>query len=993
MAKDMQSFLNVQNQAVLKKVSQEILDIADKIIKQELRIDDIMKGRATLLDVHRRKHELVSKELDKTAALVEKLREAEAEAAKEKFDADKQELKRQMGFHEFVVDRQKAEDRYNKQQAEVREEKIRAQAKLVKATKAGLAPLTEEGKRLKEKADALKAQQDALDLYAKQIKNAEKVDKALRSASDHLGLITDQQKMWGVQMVHAVKTTKEARALVGETAKQWTADLLLGTFDTLASRVVQSTIMVVKAFDTIRSEVAAATGQMDRFDSMIIDIRDDTRDLAVSYVEVGEAIMSANKEIATFALLGSESQQTMATLVAQLGAIGVNTDTAAKALNTMRMGLNLSTEGAEDMTRGLVQFATTIGTAPEQVLSDFNSSMATLGVQGVKAEEIFKNLAAQSEATGVAMETLLGVVSQFDTFEGAAQATGKLNAALGGGMVDSIEMLSMTEDERLKKLQQVIASSETQWEDMGKYQQRFFMQTLGIQDATVATALFGKTTEENSKKIADAQALAKQTGEDWKTYLNQSTAAVSAAKMWQEVLQDLAVAIEPLTWAMKAAAETVRLFTGMMGEGWGTFAVLVFGAAISRVGWILKRKWIPSAAQATQELTKLVTKQGLGTAAAEVDSTAQLRNSRMNLAAAKAKNLNATASAKLALPILAVGGAIAMVVGSMALLILAFKGIENPGEVFLATLGLLAGATLAFFIGVKFALIPAIAALATAGGVAAGPLMALALPIGIIGLAIAGVVASMALLVYVATDNVSALGSLVGLTAILAGAFVAVAFGGKAALLGLSAFAAGTLVLAAGLALIKTDDLLAMAMIFDSLAVIGNINVGNNFAALGDAINSMADQITDSALVKLMAFSTMLTDLGNIRFESLISGISGLSNVTKTLSDTSTSVDVEYGALGTVVALSAVSPTPFNAQAANAAADRGTSAKAAATNSVLRTIKETSATISKESKSEKVKASSGRQPIFLELDGHIFAKAVIDVFEREADKKTGSKEV
>ena len=43
------------------------------------------------------------------------------------------------------------------------------------------------------------------------------------------------------------------------------------------------------------------------------------------------------------------------------------------------------------------------------------------------------------------MEKVLNIVSKFDTFEGAAEAAGKLNAALGTNAVNAMDLLMETD--------------------------------------------------------------------------------------------------------------------------------------------------------------------------------------------------------------------------------------------------------------------------------------------------------------------------------------------------------------------------------------------------------------------------------------------------------------------------------------------------------------------------------------------------------------------
>ena len=59
--------------------------------------------------------------------------------------------------------------------------------------------------------------------------------------------------------------------------------------------------------------------------------------------------------------------------------------------------------------------------------------MAKFGSDGQKT---FKDLARIQKQTGFEMEKILQITNRFDTFEGAAQQAGQLNAALGGKLCE-----------------------------------------------------------------------------------------------------------------------------------------------------------------------------------------------------------------------------------------------------------------------------------------------------------------------------------------------------------------------------------------------------------------------------------------------------------------------------------------------------------------------------------------------------------------------------
>jgi hypothetical protein len=97
--------------------------------------------------------------------------------------------------------------------------------------------------------------------------------------------------------------------------------------------------------------------------------------------------------------------------------------------------------------------------------------LAKLGREGVKA---FKDLAVASKITGLEVSRLLAITEKFDTFEGAAEQAGKLNAALGGNFVNAMELMTATDPaERFEMIRNSVLDAGLAFDDMSYYQRKF----------------------------------------------------------------------------------------------------------------------------------------------------------------------------------------------------------------------------------------------------------------------------------------------------------------------------------------------------------------------------------------------------------------------------------------------------------------------------------------------------------------------------------------
>ena len=90
----------------------------------------------------------------------------------------------------------------------------------------------------------------------------------------------------------------------------------------------------------------------------------------------------------------------------------------------------------------------------------------------VVGNQVFEQLTKQAKATGVAFGDLLSIAGQFDTFEGAANAAGKLNAILGGNLLNSVELFDRKEGDRVMMLRRAVIESGRNFTSLGKFEQR-----------------------------------------------------------------------------------------------------------------------------------------------------------------------------------------------------------------------------------------------------------------------------------------------------------------------------------------------------------------------------------------------------------------------------------------------------------------------------------------------------------------------------------------
>ena len=249
-----------------------------------------------------------------------------------------------------------------------------------------------------------------------------------------------------------------------------------------------------------------------------------------------------------------------------LSKLGVSTQDFAKGVQLSTKALGQTGLQAEETQRELVAFAMDIGVAPSKMAADFAAAgpqLAKFGRDGVQA---FKDLEKASKITGIEVGRLLAITEKFDTFEGAAEQAGKLNAALGGNFVNAMELLTATDPvERFEMIRNSILDTGLAFDDMSYFQRKFFADSMGLQDVgELALVMSGKMDTLNG-----------DIGKTSKQFEDMAERA-HAVQGFQEQLNALFAEMVPV---LMPAVEMLRTFMSFLSEN--REIVQAFGVALA----------------------------------------------------------------------------------------------------------------------------------------------------------------------------------------------------------------------------------------------------------------------------------------------------------------------------------------------------------------------------------------------------------------------------
>lgn len=372
--------------------------------------------------------------------------------------------------------------------------------------------------------------------------------------------------------------------------------------------MVSETIKMAFAVDKASAAFAAGTGAGRMYTEGINSVTSANREFGISAGDSGKAFETLFSSFRGFQNESTATQNNLAATVAGLEKLGVGAGESSEVINFMNINLGKSGIESAKLTKQLALTGKSIGMTAKQMMSGYKESLKSLAVYGNGATKVFTNLASQAKAAGVEVSALLGLAEKFDTFSGAADAAGKLNAILGT-QLSATELLTMKEDERVETLISSIQAQGIAFKEMGKFEQQAVAAAAGISDINEAQRIFAMSVGDYRNFQATADASAKSQEE----FNQRMSDTMDVVKKLQVLAMSFAIAMGPmveqfgyfvehLTWLLTwndgivatflGVIAGVKLLTVVIGALGGKFvatkiAMMVMGPATAATGTAL----------------------------------------------------------------------------------------------------------------------------------------------------------------------------------------------------------------------------------------------------------------------------------------------------------------------------------------------------------------------------------------------------------------------
>jgi len=345
----------------------------------------------------------------------------------------------------------------------------------------------------------------------------------------------------------------------------------IGVLYEFGKAVVQLAIQMSDA----SKEIQKATGVSDSFAKSIVSGYEETRRFGGSLKELTAAGTELSKTFTDFTMMNEDAARSLAVTATMMGKLGVSNADFAKGIQLSTKALGATTEQAQQTQLNLAQLAMDIGVAPSQMAADFASAGPHLAKFGSDAERAFKSLAITAKSTSIDVGRLLQITEKFDTFEGAAEQAGKLNAALGGNFVNAMEMMTETDPAaRFEMMTGAIKEAGLSFDDMSYYQRKFYADAMGLADVSELAAALSGNTEALGKE-------ARMTSADYEEMAKRAATVQNFQERLNMVFAEMIPIVEPLVEMLEGMVEFMGENKEMVKAFGVAFAVLGAGIAMA----------------------------------------------------------------------------------------------------------------------------------------------------------------------------------------------------------------------------------------------------------------------------------------------------------------------------------------------------------------------------------------------------------------------------
>ena len=345
------------------------------------------------------------------------------------------------------------------------------------------------------------------------------------------------------------------------------------------NRLLQIATDLLKTHSSISAEMNKITLEGDRYRDVIMNAAESVA--GVSFKEAQDATVALVRGMSDFTRMSATAQTELAATTSQFEKLGISLENQTKMNQVASKAFGMSASQATNFYSELVTFSKSAKVPMDEInrnLASIGDRLSLFGRQNY--QQVFKDLSAAAKDFGIEAGKMLDVTERFTTFEGAAQAAGRLNAILGGNFVSGLGLMTSALESPVdvfRQLKTAMDMSGKEFANMTQAQKRYIAEKIGL-SLTETESLFGNSLREGTQNLKERLATQEE--------LNELSAKST------QVFQRLQIVIMKIVNSpfISTVVNVIEGFVKLLEEGDKTFGALIGNALafIVGLGWIGK---------------------------------------------------------------------------------------------------------------------------------------------------------------------------------------------------------------------------------------------------------------------------------------------------------------------------------------------------------------------------------------------------------------------
>jgi hypothetical protein len=303
-------------------------------------------------------------------------------------------------------------------------------------------------KRLEKGLAKLTKKQDKLNEETEGYSSA--VESVVGNLAGFFGVSRSYEKSLLGQIVTIGKNKKAQKELAEQLTKTFNGYSMIAA---AAAKTAQAGAFLFSDYEKATVTFNQATGMAHLYNDALMTLSEGHRRAGVDSADYATSLTALTNAFPLREL------NTDAMAVAQEFAVwekfGVSADIAAQSFTTLVRSFGETSTEALATQEQIMSLGVELRMGPAAIMKSFNEALPRLAIFGNQYKKIFRGIASSAAQLGLSVDDVLTLSESFQTFEGSAKVAGNLNAILGGGFIDNLELMQAAFSDPTKALSMV----------------------------------------------------------------------------------------------------------------------------------------------------------------------------------------------------------------------------------------------------------------------------------------------------------------------------------------------------------------------------------------------------------------------------------------------------------------------------------------------------------------------------------------------------------